>query len=105
MKKHYGILLIGPTFMKNFKPTALNCRLFKSQVIEELFYIVSSLSADEEDEAVQEGEAVLRPQRWIKFVDIELETRSFPDGPKQMNTGAGGRLSVRVKVGGRETQE
>lgn len=52
MKKHYGILLIGPTFMKNFKPTTLNCRLFKSQVIEELFCIVSSLSADEEDEAV-----------------------------------------------------
>ena len=38
--------------MKNFKPTTLNCRLFKSQVIEELFYILSSLSADEEDEAV-----------------------------------------------------
>ena len=52
MKKHYDILLIGHTFMKNFKPTTLNCRLFKSQVIEELFYILSSLSADEEDEAV-----------------------------------------------------
>lgn len=52
MKKHYGILLIGHTFTKNFKPTTLNCRLFKSQVIEELFYILSSLSADEEDEVV-----------------------------------------------------
>lgn len=40
-----------PTFMKNFKPTTLNCRLFKSQVMEELFYILSSLIADEEEEA------------------------------------------------------
>lgn len=46
----------------------------------------------------------MRPRRWMKFVDIELENRSFPDGAKQINTGTGGRLSVRVKVR-RKTQE